>query len=192
MRIGDPLPAELEAAVVIDRAGGSAPLGTHLRGAPCLVSFLRHFGCTGCADHIADIAPRLLELEDLGLRTLFVGNGAANYIDGFIERTGLGEAHARVVTDPTLAAFTAAGLLRSWWGTFGLRAIADGARARSRGVAGRGIEGDALQQGGVLITSEAGTVAYFHRNISLGDHPPASDLVDVALAMCARRSAAVY
>ena len=192
MRIGEKVPADLDAAVVIDRAGARAPFGTHIRGSPCLVSFLRHFGCTGCADHVADVAPRLIELHELGLRTLFVGNGESRYIDGFLQRTGLADKHASVVTDPTLRVFAAAGLVRSWWGTVGLRAMVDVARARSRGIAGRGIEGDHFQLGGALIVDAAGTVAYFHRSVSLGDHPPASDLVDVALAMCARRSAAVY
>jgi hypothetical protein len=156
------------------------------------VSFLRHFGCIGCAEHIADIAPRLVELDDLGLRTLFVGNGEPRYIDGFLERVGLRDSHARVVTDPTLKIFEAAGLVRSRWGTFGLRAIGDVARGWSHGAASHGMEGDALQLGGVLMTDAAGTVAYYHRSKSLGDHPSASDLVDVALVLCARRSSAIY
>jgi hypothetical protein len=192
MRVGQPLPAELVAALVLDRDGKSAPFGTHLRGSPCLVSFLRHFGCTGCADHIADIAPRLHELHELGLRTVFVGNGEPRYIDAFLQRTGLADQHAGVVTDPTLRVFAAAGLLRSKWGTMGLRALVDVARARSRGIAGHGIEGDHFQLGGALIVDAAGTVAYFHRSVSLGDHPLASDLVGVALALCAGRSAAIY
>jgi hypothetical protein len=192
MRIGEPIPAVLDAAVVIDRAGESATFGTHIRGSPCLVSFLRHFGCIGCAEHIADIAPRLVELDDLGLRTLFVGNGEPRYIDGFLERVGLRDSHARVVTDPTLKIFEAAGLVRSRWGTFGLRAIGDVARGWSHGAASHGMEGDALQLGGVLMTDAAGTVAYYHRSKSLGDHPSASDLVDVALVLCARRSSAIY
>lgn len=192
MRVGEPIPAELDAAIVIDRAGASAPLGTHLRGLPCLVSFLRHFGCTGCADHIADVAPRLQELHALGLRTVFVGNGEPRYIDGFLQRTGLADKHATVVTDPTLRVFAAAGLLRSKWATLGPRAALDVARARSRGIAGQGLEGDHFQQGGALIVDADGVVAYFHRSKSLGDHPAASDLVDVALAMCARQSATIY
>lgn len=189
MRIGEPLPTELEAAVVIDRVGNGAPFGTHVRGSPCFVSFLRHFGCVGCAEHIADVAPRLLELHELGLRTIFVGNGEPRYIDGFLARTGLEGSRARVVTDPTLKVFVAAGLLRSKWRTYGPRAMAFAVRAWSHGIASRGLEGDHFQQGGALITSADGTVAYFHQNISLGDHPSANDIVDVALAMCALRSA---
>jgi hypothetical protein len=189
MRIGEPLPTELEAAVVIDRAGNGAPFANHLRGSPCFVSFLRHFGCIGCAEHIADIAPRLLELHELGIRTVFVGNGEPRYIDGFLERTGLVGSHALVVTDPTLKVFTAAGLVRSKWRTYGPRAIADAARAWSHGIGWHGLEGDHFQQGGALVTSAAGTVAYFHQSVSLGDHPSANDIVDVALTMCATRSA---
>ena len=191
-RVDAPLPPELAEAIVLDRAGAPSPLGTHLRGAPCLVSFLRHFGCTGCADHVADLAPRLPELHRLGLRTVFVGNGEPRYIDGFLERAGLATARVDVVTDPTLRVFAAAGLVRSAWATLGPRALADVLRARSHGIAGRGMEGDHFQQGGALVVDVDGAVAFFHASASLGDHPRATDLVDVALRLVARSSDVVY
>ncbi len=192
VRVDAPLPAEVADAIVVDRAGDVTTLGTHLRGATCLVSFLRHFGCTGCADHVADLAPRLPELHALGLRTVLVGNGEPRYIDGFLERAGLANARVTVLTDPTLRVFTAAGLVRSAWATIGPRAMLDALRARSRGVAGRGMEGDHFQQGGTLVVDRGGEVAFFHANASLGDHPRANDLVDVALRLVARSSAVVY
>jgi hypothetical protein len=126
------------------------------------------------------------------MKTIFVGNGEPRYIDAFLERTGLARFRVEVLTDPTLRVFAAAGLVRSVWATIGPRAIADVVRARSRGIAAHGSEGDHFQQGGALVVDASGKVIYFHASASLGDHPRASDLVDVALRLVARSSKVVY
>jgi AhpC/TSA antioxidant enzyme len=188
-REGRPVPQELAASRVLDGAGRPRPLGDSWAGGACLLSFLRHFGCTGCSEHVTELSPRLLELSALGVRTVFVGNGAPHFIEGFVERHALADKRVEVVTDPTLGAFRAAGLLRSAWATFGPRSIVDELRGLSRGLGFGGMKGDQLQQGGSLIVDASGVVAFYHRSESLGGHASAADLLDVAMRLAAARAA---
>lgn len=181
---GQPVPPTLADARVSDRTGTQRALGEFWASGPAVVVFLRHFGCVGCAEHVSELAPRLHELHRLGLTTVLVGNGAPHFIDGFEERHGLGDKKAEIVTDPSLKAFSAAGLERSLVATSGPMALLNYGRARLKGFSNR-IEGDNLQQGGVLVVDRKGRVAYFHRDRRLGDHPPTVDVVDAALRVAA-------
>jgi hypothetical protein len=183
------VPRELAVAGVLDAAGRARSLGDSWLHGACLLSFLRHFGCTGCSEHVTELSPRLLELSVLGVRTVFVGNGEPRFIEGFVERHALADKRVEVVTDPTLAAFRAAGLLRSAWATFGPRAIADELRGLTRGVGWGGVKGDSLQQGGSIIVDARGVVAFYHRSESLGGHARAGDLIDVAMRLATAHAA---
>ena len=183
------MPVELSRAVVLNRAGQPAPLETYWANGPALVFFLRHFGCVGCSEQIAELSPRLPELALGGLRAVFVGNGAPAFIDGFLERTGLATRGVDVVTDPSLVAFRAAGLVRSRWGTIGFSGLRDLARAVGHGHLPRKAEGDLYQQGGSLLVDADGAIAYYHRSESLGDHPAPSDLIEAALCLLVKTSA---
>ena len=185
---GRPAPASLADAIVLDRDGQGRRLGTSWEKQACVVVMLRHFGCIGCDVTVTELAPRLAELHAAGARTVLVGNGAPAAIDGFVERHALGDKPVDVVTDPTLAAFRAAGLIRSAWATFGPSAIVDYVRAMSAGFVPRKIAGDTLQQGGALVVDAGGRVVFHRVSKSLGDHADGSDLVDAALGLALRSS----
>ncbi len=187
--VSRPAPRELADARVLDRASHAHRLGDCWKEGACLISFLRHFGCLGCSDHVDDLSPRQLELSALGVRSVFVGNGEPRYIEGFVERHALGDKRVEIFTDPTLDVFRAAGLLRSAWATFGPRGLADHLRLLSRGRGLGAIEGDVLQQGGSLVVDRAGVVAFYHRSESMGEHARAADLVDVAMRLAASHAA---
>jgi peroxiredoxin len=184
--VGAPVPARLADAAVLDRDGNSVALGSRWRGAPTLVVFLRHFGCIGCGEQVVELAPRLAEIADLGARTVFVGNGAPNFIAGFVDRYALADKRVDIVTDPTLAAFQAAGLARSWWAVYGPRAMRDALRAWASGVRHGKLAGDGLQQGGTIVVDGSGVVVHYHASRSLGDHSPATDLVEALLGTIVR------
>lgn len=181
MRVGEPVPPALAGALVLDAAGRASPLGERWAGRACLVVFLRHFGCSACSEHVTALAPRLGELARLGVSTVFVGNGAPSFMAGFIERLGLDRLPVELVTDPTLKAFAAAGLVRSAWSVAGPRALALKLRGLAAGHVQERVEGDLKQQGGVLVVDRAGRVAYVWRDRSVGDHAPMGDVVDAAL-----------
>jgi hypothetical protein len=183
------VPGELADGRVLDRDGHAHRLGEAWKDGACLISFLRHFGCTGCSEHVEDLSPRLLELSALGVRAVFVGNGEPRFIEGFVERHALGDKHVEIFTDPTLAVFRAAGLLRSAWATFGPRGLADQLRGLSQGLGWGGMKGDQLQQGGSVLVDARGVVALYHRSESLGGHARAADLVEVAMRLAASQAA---
>ncbi len=190
IRAGEPVPGALASCEVLDGAGAAHRLDEAWARGPAVVVFLRHFGCIGCDAQVTELAPRLRELADLGINTMMVGNGAANFIEGFIARHALSDKPVSLFTDPSLNSFRAAGLLRSWWRTAGPRALADIARALGRGHRGYERQGDTTQQGGALVVAADGRVALHHVNRSLGDHAAAADLVDAALALAAQKGAA--
>jgi peroxiredoxin len=185
---GRTAPASLADAVVLDRAGHGRRLGSFWEKQPCVVVMLRHFGCIGCDVTVSELAPRLAELHAAGARTVLVGNGEPAAIDGFVERHGLADRPVDVLTDPTLAAFHAAGLVRSAWATFGPRAVVDYVRAMGAGFVPRKTAGDLLQQGGALVVAAGGRIVLHHVATHLADHTDASDLVDAALSLALRAS----
>lgn len=185
---GGPLPGDLLASLVQTRDGRSVELGALIQANPTALVFIRHFGCLGCSVHMAELAPRLDELRKLGLRVVVVGNGALRYLEGFTERYHLDEKQVTVVTDPSLATHRAARLKRSFWATFGPKGLFDQIRALVRGHSQRGVQGDNWQQGGAILLDAEGRVTYYHRNDSVSDHAPTSELVDGIYKMLMRRS----
>ena len=185
---GRPAPKALADAAVLDRDGAPHRLREWWSDRPCVLLFLRHFGCIGCAEQITELTPRLREIAGAGARTLLVGSGAPDVIDAFVERQGLSDKDVAIVTDPSLAAFRAAGLARSVWATYGPRAVADYVRALGSGFVSRKLAGDLYQQGGALVVDAGGRVVFHRVARSLGDHADAADLVDAVLSLAARAS----
>jgi len=181
LTVGLLLPPELADARVADAAGGTASLRSYVGNKRALVVFLRHFGCVGCSQQVAVLTPRLLELDQLGVKTFLVGNGLPEHIDAFVERHQLGDKTVMVLTDPSRRAFKAAGFRRSVWSTFGVRAIWDALRAFGAGHRQYGLEGDPFQQGGVVLVDEHGRVAFHHENRTLADYTEPGDVVEAAL-----------
>jgi peroxiredoxin len=183
--VGQPVPAKLGEARVVDRHGESSTLGERWADGPAVVVFLRHFACVACSEHVAQLAPRLHELTRLGLRVAYVGNGAENFLQGFIERNEIDTDAVEVVTDPSLRAHRALDLERSTVSTYGPAALLHIGRALLRGFRQTRIEGDNLQQGGVLVVDGDGDVAYLHRDRHTGDHAPTGDVIDAAMGAAA-------
>jgi peroxiredoxin len=183
MTIGDPMPAALVHAPLLDADGREARVGALLDGRPLLLVFLRHFGCIACAEQVHDMLPRLDELAALGVRVVLVGNGPPAHLGAFVERHDLADKRVEVLTDPSLAAFEEAGLARSAWATWGPRATLDFVRALGHGHRPRRTDGDLDQQGGAVLVDPSRRVAWLHRNRSLGDHANPSDIVDAALRL---------
>ncbi len=105
MRVGKLVPESLASSTVLDREGRQILLESFWAEGPAVLVFMRHFGCLCLSAQITELSPRLFELHQLGIRTVFIGNGAADFIDGFIERFGLADKKIEIVTDPPLEAF---------------------------------------------------------------------------------------
>jgi peroxiredoxin len=181
VRVGEAVPAALAGALVVPAEGSPVALGAYWAARPCVVLWLRHYGCVGCSEQVTELAPRLDELAGVGAGVVLVGSGTGDQRAAFVERHALGAAPVDVVGDEPLATYRAMGLARSLHAVFGPRALWEQARAMAAGHPHRGIAGDARQQGGALVVDRSGRVVLAHRNRSLGDHVSASDLVDAAL-----------
>jgi hypothetical protein len=181
--VGARVPDDASGAHVLDASGAPVKVGSFWEHDPCLLLLLRHFGCVSCAEQVRELAPRLFELSRAGVRTVLVGSGSVEQRAAFVARNALGGAPALLVTDPSLGLSRALGLVRSAWATVGPRALLETARAMAAGHPHRAAEGDRTQQGGALLIDRVGVVRLFHRNRSVGDHPPASDLVLAALRL---------
>lgn len=181
-RVGEPFPCELAEARVFAGGGVACTLG-ELMDLPTLLLFVRRFGCIGCDQMVGEVAPRLHELRALGLCVVIVGNGEARFIDEFDRRHGLAEKGAVIVTDPSLHAFDAAGLKRTFWSVWGPRALYGMIRAKGRGYSASASRGDRYQQGGALLVGRDRRVRVVHRNDSLADRPDPNDLVDEAMRL---------
>jgi len=158
VRAGEVVPKDLAQSKVLDREGRETVLESFWAERPALLLYLRHFGCLCLSAQITELAPRLDELERLGIRTVFISNGDPHFIDTFIERFLLADKPVDIVTDPSLASFRAAGMLRSWWAIFGPRGLWDGIRA------------------------------WYYRNISMGGHPPSVEIIDAVMRLVLKRT----
>jgi peroxiredoxin len=185
--VGQPIPSALADATVIDALGVAHRLGDAWRERDVVLVFIRHFACIGCAEQIEVLRPRIGELATLGVGVVIVGSGNADQLAGFIDREHLDG--VACFTDPERAAYRAAGLRRSRWGTFGPVALGQAARAFLHGHRNGRPQGDLHQQGGTLYITRAGIVGFYHSAASLGDHARLLDVVDVALRNAAEASA---
>lgn len=181
MEVGQPVPESLGRVRVLDARGEERALGSCWAQRDAAIIFVRHFACAGCSEHVAELRPRLDELAELGTDVALVSNGTPQQLATWCAAQQLGDYPIELFTDPTLAAYRAAGLTRSWLGTAGPRAIANLARLFGRGHVNGWAKGDWAQQGGTLYVKRGGELALYHRSARVGDHVPVADLVQTAL-----------
>jgi len=182
---------EALAACEVDHPDGTRRrLGELWRDRPAALFFVRHFGCLSCSLQLADLGPRCHELDDLQVRPVLVGHGDMARLQAFRDRFHLDRTGLVTVSDPSQRAYAAAGMVRSWWGAAGPRALLDYVEGFAAGHRNPGIFGDPAQQGGALLVDEAGAVHFHRANQRVGDITPTHALMDAALALAARRTLA--
>src|SRR5262249_43613930 len=93
LNVGSAMPARLADVEVEDAQRQRVRLGSFWQGQRCILIFVRHFGCVGCAEQITELSPRLHELERAGVRVIVIGSGDPKYIAGFVARHGLADKH---------------------------------------------------------------------------------------------------
>ena len=182
LEIGKVLPRELCDVEVIDRDGLRTRLEELLRG-PTLLVFLRHFGCVGCSMQVDALVPHLGDLAEIGVHTVLVGNGEPEHIAAFVARHRIEDRPVTIVTEPSLAAYRAAGFERSLAATIGPRALWNELTAIARGYFPRRHEGDGLQQGGALLVDDARRLVYLARSPAATVPVSVPELVDAAFKL---------
>jgi AhpC/TSA antioxidant enzyme len=103
-----------------------------------------------------------------------IGNGSPSFIAGFRDETGYTGA---LYTDPSLATYRAAELVRGVLTTLDPRSLGGALRAFRRGQRQGRTQGDPWQQGGVLVIDVTGEVVWHHASARPGDNASASEIV---------------
>jgi hypothetical protein len=112
------------------------------------------------------VRAREQELLAAGARLVFVGTGAPAMAAEFARE------HAGphpVLSDTARSTFRAAGMRRSAGAMLHWRFLRNAVRALRRGFRQRGIQGDAWQQGGVLVFDGSGAVRHGQIDRAAGD-----------------------
>ena len=99
---------------------------------------------------------------------VFVGNGDVHYARAFAQRLGVVDP---LLLDEPRQSYEAIGLRRDVGGAANFRTVLAAARSLSRGHLQRGVQGDALQLGGVVVIDTEGEVRFSHASAFAGDHP---------------------
>jgi hypothetical protein len=114
------------------------------------------------------------KLEAAGADLYIIGNGAPNFIAGFREQTKF---DGPIYTDPSLTVFAAAQLKRSVSRTLDPRSLGKALGAFARGQRQGLTQGDAWQQGGVLVVAPSGEVRYHHASDRPGDNATSAEIL---------------
>jgi peroxiredoxin len=178
LSINKPIPESLVESVILKSDGSNIRFGDILNNEAVLLIFVRHFGCIGCTMQMNSIGPRLKEIGSLGIRTVVVGNGDFNYIDGFIERHLLKNKPIEIYTDPTLNIYNNAELKRSLLTVLGPRTWYEFVMAWSKGVGQKTVEGDNAQMGGAMLIGDDLKLSYYYRNKSVANHSDPNEIID--------------
>lgn len=103
-----------------------------------------------------------------------IGNGPPMFMAGFRDTTGY---DGPLYSDPSLAVYRALELRRGWRTIVSARAAGNAVRALRGGFRQGRTQGDATQQGGVLVIGKDGRIHYRHADEVAGDHPPVADVL---------------
>ncbi len=114
------------------------------------------------------------EIEDKGGHVAVIGNGAVNYLGGFVDRFGRDLA---IYTDPRRSSYRAMELRRGQSLKHSLQMTARGAQALAKGhIQGR-LQGNAAQMGGTFVIDRDGQLLYSHRDQYAGDHARLDEVI---------------
>jgi hypothetical protein len=138
-----------------------------------------------CREHVVQLHQQIDRIHGAGAELVVVGNGKPHFVKGFRELTRY---DGPLFTDPTLAAYRAAELNRSAWRLVTPKAALNAVRAMARGFFQGRVQGDALQQGGVMIIVPPDRVAWQHTSEVSGDNAPPDEVI-AELEKAVRRAA---
>jgi len=114
------------------------------------------------------------QFEKLNVRVVVIGNGFANFIDGFRNDTGF---QGDLFTDPSLKTYQLLDFKKGVKTLLGLKTFKTALHALSTGYGQKGIQGDALQQGGVVVIHPEDNPVYFYASNEAGDHAPLEEVL---------------
>ena len=146
-----------------------------------LCVFLRHWGCAECSFLLHRLGPRFQELINLEVRIILIGLGSVEGIATFRDKHRLHRDDVLIVTDPTLAIHTQAGLGRGSVAVQRPGAMINRIKLSLQGYTNQVGDGDLLQQGGAILLDQKQSEIWSHRNPYFGDVLDPNQLINSAL-----------
>ncbi|MCH2234268.1 MAG: redoxin domain-containing protein [Crocinitomicaceae bacterium] len=141
------MPQSLLETEVLNKECENVSFQNLLNNEASLIVMVRHFGCIGCTTQMLEIAPRLKELDSLGVKVKIIGNGQLQYLEGFIEKFNLQNQLVEIYTDPSLKIYKEAQMVRSFFNWMSPVTAWQFIKGFSKGITQRSIEGDNMQMG---------------------------------------------
>ncbi|ETR74226.1 MAG: hypothetical protein OMM_06461 [Candidatus Magnetoglobus multicellularis str. Araruama] len=127
-----------------------------------------------CRRQVVDIQNQMDMFDQHNVRVVVIGNGTPNFIEGFRNDTGYSK---DLFTDPSLKAYQLLNFEKSVKSLLGFKTIKSAIHALTTGYGQKGIQGDAFQQGGVVVIDSNGNPKYFYANNEAGDHAPMDEII---------------
>jgi hypothetical protein len=125
---------------------------------------------------VVQLHRRIDAIHRAGAELHVIGNGSPQFIDGFRETTGW---DGPLYTDPSLDVYKAAGLKRGVLKVLNARAAVAALGTLRDGFRQGRVQGDAWQQGGILVIAPSGDVVWTHINDHSGDNADPDAIVRV-------------
>ena len=115
------------------------------------------------------------EIHRRGAELVVVGNGRRHFAEAFRQDLGL---TTPLYVDTTRESYRALGMKRPLLAFVKPALVRNAWRAFRAGARQRGIQGDPLQLGGLLVVRPDGEVRYRYLSEVPGDHPPNQDVLN--------------
>lgn len=136
-----------------------------------------------CREQVAQLRDELPRIRELGAELVVVGSGQPEQARDFKAQYAL---DVPLLVDPSLDAYASAGLRRGIGATLSFRSAKHAVRALAAGARQGRVQGDPWQQGGALIITPAGELAYRYVSEVAGDHPDPRELIAALEAQLSR------
>lgn len=172
--------------LTLQSADGVVEVHKRWRGGPLAVAFLRHFGCSFCREHLAELDRVRDEIHAAGGDVVAVFQNQGWQVRDFCHQRGVG---LQCLGDPHREGYDAVGLKKgSWTEYLGPHLAKRYLRAARSGHLPGLPKGDLSQRPGTFVVGTDGKIAFAHYNRDASDNPTA-DAVLAAVREAARTSA---
>jgi peroxiredoxin len=175
-------PNAIADSVLLDDTGAEVRLGETWAERPVALVFLRHFGCSFCREHVADLSAERERIEAAGGDLVAIGMGTPAHAADFRAESNLG--FSLLVAEDT-SVHEEAGLTNgSWMRVLGPRAWPGIVRATRKGHRAKLTGADMSQLGGTFVVDTDGALLWEHRARDSADNAGVDEIV-AALARAA-------
>ncbi len=176
--VGDRFPA-----LHVETVDGPMRLSDRWRDGPLVVTFMRHFGCSFCREHLEHIRSRYGEITAVGADVVAIFQYTAQATHEFCVGRGL---PFQCAGDPLRAAYAELdvrrGRARDMFSLGVMRRMLPAMRTEGVGSANGG---DMLQLPGTFVVAANGRVTLAHYGANAADNPPVDEIMDAVRAAAA-------